>query len=174
VGDADAVALDPVDPAGGRVEEHVHEVVRKQVDLVHVEDAPVGAGEQAGVELGLAVERVGDREGADHALAGRPEREGHEGDRPGLDRRVGPRSTLLALVLGVLGRTPEGTVGNRALVGQEVHRGPDRTRFGGPLLAADQQAVEVVVRGDREQRPLQALLPDDRRKGDGRSFFRAT
>ena len=39
VGVGDALALDPVDPAGGGVEQHVHQVVGQQVDLVDVEHA---------------------------------------------------------------------------------------------------------------------------------------
>ncbi len=44
------VALDVARAERGGVEEQVHEVVVQQVDLVHVQDAPVRGGEQAGVE----------------------------------------------------------------------------------------------------------------------------
>ena len=39
-----------VDAHGGGVEQHVGEVVVEQVDLVHVEDAAVGRGQQARLE----------------------------------------------------------------------------------------------------------------------------
>ncbi len=86
--DADAVALDPVVAARGGVEEYVHEMVVEQIHLVHVEDAAVRAGEQAGVELVVAVERVGHRQRADDAVPGRTEGERHEWNRTSFDRRV--------------------------------------------------------------------------------------
>ena len=54
----DAVALDDVLAGDGDVEQHVDEVVGEQVDLVDVEDAAVGGGEQAGPERQLAAGRA--------------------------------------------------------------------------------------------------------------------
>ena len=48
--DGDGVALDARDARGGGVEQRVDEVVGQQVDLVDVEDALVGAREQARLE----------------------------------------------------------------------------------------------------------------------------
>jgi len=115
--DAHTVALDPVDAAGGGVQEHVDQVVVEQVHLVDVEQPPVCPRQQPGIELRVAVEGVRDRERPHHPLAGRPQREGHERDRPGLDRRVGPLPARLALPVGVVGRTPVRAVRHRALVG---------------------------------------------------------
>ena len=47
----DPVALDADRPHGGGVQQQVDEVVVEQVDLVDVQDAAVGAGEQARLEL---------------------------------------------------------------------------------------------------------------------------
>ena len=57
----DAVALDEVLAGGGDVEQHVDEVVGEQVDLVDVEHAAVGRGEQAGPERQLAAGQRGGR-----------------------------------------------------------------------------------------------------------------
>ena len=50
VAERQALALDVVDAHRGGVEQEVDEVVAEQVDLVDVEDAPVGRREQAGLE----------------------------------------------------------------------------------------------------------------------------
>ena len=47
-----AVALDAVGAGHGRVEQRVDQVVGQQVDLVDVQDAPVGGGHQAPAEPG--------------------------------------------------------------------------------------------------------------------------
>src|SRR5207245_5517760 len=68
--------LDPVDAAGGHVEEDVDEVVRQEVDLVDIEDAAVGSCEQAGLEAAPALgERPFDVEGADQTILGCTHRE---------------------------------------------------------------------------------------------------
>ncbi len=54
VGVGEPVALDPVDARDGHVEQGVDEVVGEEVDLVDVEHAAVGGGEQAGPEPGRA------------------------------------------------------------------------------------------------------------------------
>src|SRR5206468_10321960 len=71
VADADALALDVVDAQGGGVQQQVDEVVAEEVDLVDVEDAAVGGGQQAGLEGApaldqgaLQVQRPGDPVGA--------------------------------------------------------------------------------------------------------------
>ena len=68
----DPFALDPVDAGGGDVEQHVDEVVGEQVDLVDVEHAAVGRGQQAGLEA-------------------RPSPRSSDGGRGRASRRRGPR-----------------------------------------------------------------------------------
>mmetsp|Transcript_5543 Transcript_5543/g.12269 ORF Transcript_5543/g.12269 Transcript_5543/m.12269 type:complete len:319 (+) Transcript_5543:639-1595(+) len=50
VADGDTLTLHSVPAGGGRVQQHVHQVVVQQVDLVHVQDAAVGLGQQAGLK----------------------------------------------------------------------------------------------------------------------------
>ena len=76
VADAQALALDDVDARRRNVEQQVDQMVLQQVDLVDVEKAAMGAGQQAGLEGLLAgdqrlfqIERAGD------AILGRAERQ---------------------------------------------------------------------------------------------------
>ncbi len=89
----DAVALDEVLAGDGDVEQDVDEVVGEQVDLVDVEHAAVGGGEQAGPERQLAAgQRSGDVERAEQAVLGRAERQLGEAARAGR-RGPGPASS---------------------------------------------------------------------------------
>ena len=55
VGKGDALALDDVDAHRGRIEQQVHHMVVEQVDLVDVQQAAVGRGQHAGLEVPLAL-----------------------------------------------------------------------------------------------------------------------
>lgn len=46
VADGDALTLDCVPARGGRVQEHVHQVVIQQIDLVDVQDTTVGLSQE--------------------------------------------------------------------------------------------------------------------------------
>ena len=89
-----AVALDDVLARHGDVEQRVDQVVGQQVDLVDVEDATVGGGEQARAEHQLpAGERGRDVERADEAIFRGAERElgeaSQHGRQPPGQRRLG-------------------------------------------------------------------------------------
>ncbi len=65
----DALALHPVDPGGGHVEQHVDQMVGQQVDLVDVEHAAVGASQQPRLEApALAGQGGAQVERADQAV----------------------------------------------------------------------------------------------------------
>lgn len=75
----DAVALDRVDAARGRVEQHVDQAVGQQVDLVHIEHAQMRARQQPGREThGVLAERAGQVQRAGHVLVGGAQRQRHE------------------------------------------------------------------------------------------------
>ena len=89
------VPLDAVDSEGGGVDQDVDEVVGQQVDLVDVEHAAVGGGQEAGPEPGPPFEQGAlEIEGADDAVLGGADRQFHErgavaeqrGQRPGRGR----------------------------------------------------------------------------------------
>jgi hypothetical protein len=61
----DAIALDAVGAAGADIEQQVHQAIGQQVDLVHIQNALVRLGQQAGAELhgrrlqgGLQIQRA--------------------------------------------------------------------------------------------------------------------
>ena len=92
--DRDAVALDGRAAHGGGVEEQVDEVVVEQVDLVDVQDPAVGAGQQAGLVVRLALrQRPLEVQRAEHPVLGGADGQLDEPHRPGLGGRVrGERS----------------------------------------------------------------------------------
>jgi len=57
VGDGDALPLHGVPAGGCGVQQHIHQVVVQQVDLVDVEDAAVGLGLRNGEGIGPLVTR---------------------------------------------------------------------------------------------------------------------
>ena len=76
VAHAQALALDDVLARGRDVEQQVDEVILEQVDLVDVEEAAVGARQQAGLErLHALRQRAFEVERADDAVLGRAERQ---------------------------------------------------------------------------------------------------
>ena len=80
VGVRQPVPLDAVHARHRHVEQGVDQVVGEQVDLVDVEHAAVGRGQQAGPEPGLAVgEQLGEVERADDPVLGGAQRQLDEG-----------------------------------------------------------------------------------------------
>ena len=47
MGEREAFPLHPVDARGGGVKDQVHQMIVKQVDLIHIQDAAVGLGKEA-------------------------------------------------------------------------------------------------------------------------------
>lgn len=133
MGVRDAVAFD-VDTTHGRgVEQHVHQVIVEKVDLVDVEHALMGVGEQPGLERTFAVpEYLLEVDRADDTVLGRADRQFHE---------PGP--------------APLAHLGQQG--GQCTYDGG----FGGALLAPHQHAADARVDGAQDQRQPQPVLPDD-------------
>ena len=71
----DGVALDARDARGRGVEQRVHEVIGQEVDLVDVEDALMGAGQEPGLECLLALERAPEVERAHQPIEARAQRQ---------------------------------------------------------------------------------------------------
>lgn len=190
VADGDVVAFDDRFALGGRVEQHVDEVIAEQVDLVDVEDPAVGAGEQAGLEHGVAVaQRPFEVEGADDPVDGRADRQLDElggtpldpgqrdvdGGRAARDR--GPR--LLQAAVGDERRR----LGARRAVGflrggsvrvaddhvdrrQQRFERADGGRLRGPALAADEHAADLGRDGVDQEGPPQVVLADEGGEGE--------
>jgi len=169
---AQAFALDDVLARGGHVDQQIDQVVLEQVDLVEVQEAAVGAGQQPGLEgldaLGQCALEV---ERADHAVLGRSERQ--VDDRHRHQPRPGPargaqRVALLAGTGRRSGVAAVAAVGDGAHLGQQPGQRPDRGGLAGATVAQHQHAADGGVDRRDQDRPLHLVLADDRgkRKGD--------
>ena len=131
--DRDAVALDGRAAHRGGVEQQVDEVVVQQVDLVDVQDPAVGAGEQAGLVLRLALrQRALEVQRAEHAVLGGADGQLDQADRPGLGRARPPAN----------GPSGESGAGSR---GSLENRSPATTSIGGSTAARARTIVDFAV-----------------------------
>src|SRR5947208_1801475 len=102
-----AFTLDAVAPRRGCVEEQIDQVIFEQVDLVYVEEAAVGACEQARLELlHTGRKRARETDRAADAILRRVKRQLHHGDAPALTRQprrhTQPRATVCAELLLII------------------------------------------------------------------------
>ena len=160
--DAEAFALDDVLAGGGDVDQQVDEVVLEQVDLVDIEEAAVGAGEQSGFEgLFAAGQGAFEVEGADDSSSGGAEREIDDGNvgRGGFGTAGGA-----AFVAGGVGL---GRIAMVAATGDDLHgrekrgQGADGGGFAGAAVAERQDAADRGIDGLRSA--ARASSPPDRR-----------
>ena len=166
----DALPLDPGAPHGGCVEQRVDEVVGQEVDLVDVEDASVGPGEEAGVE-GHATggDQPVEVERADEAVLARADGELHEAHRP-LHRGARPRGQARVRRI----RAPR--VGGERVAAEpapldHAHGWQDRCeaahhrRLRRALLTAHEDTADGRGDDGEAQRQGQVVHADDRREG---------
>ena len=163
----DALPLDRRDPGRGGVQQHVDQVVGQQVDLVDVQDAAVGHGQQARHER-LGGGRPGQHPGHVQApgdpVVGRAERQFHQPGGPvpgggaGRVRAVGAGRVRRGRVAG------EPAPGDDRDAGQDVGQAAYQRRLGGALLAGQQNAADARVHGAQQQGQPGLVLPDDRRE----------
>ncbi len=137
------VAFDVGDTEGGRVQQQVHEMVVQEVDLVDVEQAAMGGGEQprpqrrdAFGERPVEVDRPGD------PVLGGADRQLHQTCRPG--DRPGLRWMRAVRAVGVgIGRVAgEPTAGHHGHRREQCGKTAYRRRLGGALLPADEQPAD--------------------------------
>ena len=127
-----AVALHVVRAQGRRVEQQVDQVVVQQVDLVHVQDAPVRRGEQARLEGRDALgERPPEVKRPGEPVLGRADRQFHQPGRPPLRRAVRGVRPVRASRVG------------RA--GEQENRQPATTSTGGSTAVSARTAVDFAV-----------------------------
>jgi hypothetical protein len=173
------LALDHVLPRGGHVEEEVDEVVLEQVDLVHVEEAAVGAGEEPRlVDLLAVAEGALEVERADQPVLGGAEREVDHGHLrlAGPARGTGALAPVALVAAGaVRGRVAPvaaalGDRDRREDAGQRPHRRGLRRA----AVPEDEHAAHGRVHRRDEQGGLHLVLPDDRGEGEARSHVGAS
>ena len=165
--DAQAVTLDDVFARGGNVDQQIDEVVFQQVDLIDVEEAAVGLGQEAGLERFLAPRQgLLKVEGADDAVLGGAQRQVDDGHR--LRAR------------GMLGTTAGGAgraIGSRvAAVGAALHnfdgrqqgRQPANNRgLAGTAVAKRQHAADPRINCGQHQGELQFVLANEGGEREG-------
>ncbi len=157
------------DTEGGRVQQQVDEMVVQEVDLVDVEQAAMGGGEQPRPQRGDAfgerpveVDRSGDPvlRGADRQL--------HQARRPGARPRL--RWMRAVRAVGV----NRGRVTGEPAAGYHVHRWEqrgepsDRGRLGRALLAADEDPADRRGHRVEDEREPQVVHAHHRGQRVGR------
>ena len=95
--DRDAFPLHVVAAHGRRIEQHVNQVVVEKVDFIHVEDAPVGGGDETRLKAaGAGLDGLLDVERPDEPVLGGPYRQVDDAHLP-VDRRGFHSATLAKL-----------------------------------------------------------------------------
>ncbi len=161
VHDRDALALDVGPAEGGGVEQQVDQVVVQQVDLVDVEHAAVGCGQQPGlVRRDAGRERALQVQRPDEAVLGGADRQLDEAGRTRAGRERGVRAVRALRVRrgGVAGEAAAlHDRDRRQQRGERAHDG----RLGGALLAADEDTPDGRRDGVDDEREAQVVQPDD-------------
>ncbi len=168
VGDGDAVAFDGVAAHRRRVQEQIDEVVVQQVDLVDVQQAAVGVGEQTRLVADpTGAEGLLEVEGTDHPVLGGADRQLDQAGRAGRGRRRGVVRAVGAAGVRGGGVAAEPAAADHLLGGQQLREGADGRRLGRALLAADQDATDGRGDGGEYQCQAHVVGTDDGRERVG-------
>ncbi len=144
-------------------------MILEQVHFVDVEEAAIGAGEQAGLEAARAVgERALEVERADDAVLGRAERKVHHRHRDPVRGARRPRGAVRARRGGGAGFAIERAAGHRRDRRQKRGQRPDRGRFAGAAVAEHENAADPRVDRGEQERVAHLVLSDDRAERKGR------
>ena len=164
--DGDALALDHVHAERGRVEEDVADVVVEEVDLVDVEDSPVGLGEEPRLEGHHALSQgTGDVDGAGDAVLGGVEREVDDPHAPPVGAE--PFAALDPLPAGGAGDAGSHEKGQSATIsisGRSSARPRTAVDLPVPLGPSTRTPAHGGVDGVDQERLHEALLVDDGRE----------
>ena len=155
----DPLPLHGVDPHGGGVQQHVHNVILQQVDLVHVEDISIGLGQQAGLKGADALlQRPLQIQGAHHPVLGGAYGELHHSAAVGNGAagRAGP--ALVAQRLTIHPAVEGAPLRHLHLVHQ-LCQTAHRRGLGRSFLPLDQHAAQAGLHQVEQQRGFQLFLP---------------
>jgi hypothetical protein len=148
-------------------------VVIQQIDLVHVQDAPVGCGENARLEAPLALlDGALDIQRAHDTVLRRADGEVHEAGTPACPRQC--LSCLTSLeALGaprrwLIGVTAKGAIGDHFDLGQQRGQRTGSGRFCRAALAPDEHTADLGMNGIQYQSAFHALLPNDSSKRESK------
>ena len=167
----DAFPFHGVPAGGGGVEQHVDEVVVEQVHLIHVEQAAVGLGQQAGLKGAHAfAQGFLDVDGAAEAVFRCTEGQVHHRHLPRFGAQgfplLHPLAHLTALQVGIAGRAVVGIAGDNVDVRQQISQGTDRGGFAGATVSHDHHAADARIDHVEKQGQLHLLLTDHRSEGE--------
>ncbi len=168
VRDRQPFPLDRAPVAGGRVQDVVDQMIGQEIDLIHVEDVPVGRAEDAHLHLALArmeqgldvdaadqtVFRAAQREIDDHhppVPGGKGRCTGWSAGRTGIRTRVRIRTEIQSLAtqrtktLLTSGIAVEGAAVDRRILGKQIdHRVHDHA-LSRALRPADEEAADLGI-----------------------------
>jgi len=161
-----AFSFNHIDSGGCGVQQHVHQMIVQQVDLVHVENAPVGGCQKPGFEFaGSGFQSVFHMQGAHQPVFGCAQRKFHHGHgaKSGFKFFSGLESgkAILIHVFRVGRRTVIRTAGNDLYSGKDLRQGADGGRFCRSLMAGDQNTADGWIDGIENQGGFHGFLTDN-------------
>jgi len=152
-------------------------VIVEQVDLIHVQQAAVGGGENPWLESLLAgFQRALDVQRADDAVFCRADGQFHharEAAAHGQGIAIGdPLAAGVAHTAAIVGVAVVQAIGDDVNLRQQRSQSAGRGGLGRAALAPNQHAANERVHRVEDQRPLHRLLVDDGREWEDRSHGR--
>ena len=161
----DSLALHAVDAHGGRVQQHVDQVVGKQIDFVDIENAPMGRRQQAGLECFATFAKcLFQVQSSQHAIFGGPQGQVDPRHRNFGRRAMLERAAMRAFGPGRVGMAMERAAGHDLDRRTKRGQGAGRRAFGRSLLAANQHAADARIDSHQQQGGLQLVLAHQGRK----------
>ena len=162
----DSLSLDGVDAHRSRIQQHVHNVVIQQVDLIHIQDISVCRRQDSGLKFLFAVlERVLHVQRSNHSILGGADRQvdnSHPPDGYFLLRLLTARLTPEGRVIRV---TAKAAACDFPSFSQHLCQSADCGGFCRSLLSANQHAAQGRIDDIQYQCPLHLLLSHDSAEG---------
>ena len=148
----DALPLHHVDAHGRRVQQHVHQVVVQEIDLIHIKDAPVGRSQKSRIKVFFAgLDGLLQVNGAQQPVRGGAQRHVHPRHGPIAHRELLSRGQTLpagvAHKLHLLRMALKGTAGHHGDGRQQLRQPPSRSGFGRALLPPHQHPAQQGIDG---------------------------
>ncbi len=137
------VAFDVGGTERGRVQQQVDKMIVQEVDLVDVEQAAVGGGQQPGAQRCDAFgERPVEVDRPGHPILGGSHRQLHHPHRPGHRRGLGGMRAVRAVGVGCDRVAGEPASRHHAQGWEQGRKPPHRRRLGSALLPADEHPTD--------------------------------
>mmetsp|Transcript_19820 Transcript_19820/g.51517 ORF Transcript_19820/g.51517 Transcript_19820/m.51517 type:complete len:394 (+) Transcript_19820:3129-4310(+) len=163
VADADTLTLDSVPARGSRIQQHIHQVVIQQVDLIYIQDAPVGLCQQARLKgLYTFCQGLLNVDGAAHAVLCGSKGQVDHGNLHGLHGQLltslEAHADLFAHDLGIRRVRVESVFGHHLDLREQVSQGTDGGGLPGASVTHDHHTSNLGVNHVQNQGQLHLLL----------------